>query len=245
MGSAVDSRPRSLFGGGEPRVWERVDARRGATPPPKPFERRYRWVLDATLPLALLIAAGIAVLLPASLPTDARLALFAFTVAVILWSTTQLNAAYVALASVALLVLSGGGPQEALFGALASDVIWLMIGAFVLGGAVQQTGLAERLTQLVVGRARTVRGTFWLVTAVLVPLSFVIPSTSGRAAVSIPVFRSIAAAADDKRVSRALALLIPTVILVATISTLVGAGSHLIANDLLGQIADRRLSFGA
>lgn len=35
----------------------------------------------------------------------------------------------------------------------------------------------------------------------------------------------------------------PTIILVATITTLIGAGSHLIANDLLAQIADERISF--
>jgi di/tricarboxylate transporter len=78
---------------------------------------------------------------------------------------------------------------------------------------------------------------------VLIPLSFVIPSTSGRAAVTIPMFRGIADAADDRRVTRALALLMPTVILVSTITTLVGAGSHLIANDLLRQVAGRQIGF--
>lgn len=171
------------------------------------------------------------------------MSLFAFALAVILWSTTSLNAAYVALATVMLLIISGGADQEALYEALESDVIWLMIGAFVLGGAVQQTGLAARLTGLVVTRARTVGSVFWLLTTMLIPLSFVIPSTSGRAAVVIPVFRSIANAADDRRVTRAMALLMPTVILVATISTLIGAGSHLIAIDLLSEIADVRLSY--
>lgn len=142
-----------------------------------------------------------------------------------------------------LLILSGGSDQEALYEALESDVIWLMIGAFVLGGAVQQTGLAARLTQLVVTQARTIGSVFWLLTTMLIPLSFMIPSTSGRAAVVIPVFRSIANAADDRRITRAMALLMPTVILVATISTLIGAGSHLIANDLLDEIADVKLSY--
>ncbi len=182
-------------------------------------------------------------LLPAALPTEARLSLFAFALAVILWSTTSLNAAYVALATVMLLIISGGSEQEELYEALESDVIWLMIGAFVLGGAVQQTGLAARLTGLVVSRARTVSSLFWLLTTMLIPLSFVIPSTSGRAAVVIPVFRSIANAVGDRRITRAIALLMPTVILVATISTLIGAGSHLIANDLLDEIADVEISY--
>jgi len=195
------------------------------------------------LPLALSVTAGVAVLLPASLPYEARVALFAFALATILWSTTKLNAAYVALMAVMLTVLAGGSPQEELFDALASDVVWLMIGAFVLGGAMRQTGLAERLTGFVFNRASSVRGVFWLLTTVLIPLSFFIPSTSGRAAVVMPVFRSIADATGDKKIVRALALLMPTVILVATITTLIGAGSHLIAVDLLGQITGESISF--
>jgi anion transporter len=208
-------------------------------PQPRPF----RWVVNAFLPLALTLTAGIAVLLPTSLPTEGRLTLFAFVLAAILWSTTSINAAYIALGTVMLLVLTGGTSQEHLFEALASDVIWLMIGAFILGGAVQKTGLAARLTRLVVAKANTVSSLLWLLTTVLIPLSFLIPSTSGRAAVTLPVFRSITTAIDDKRITRAIALLMPTVILVSTITSLVGAGSHLIANDLLYQITQQRISF--
>ena len=223
-------------------LWTRFEDKQSPTNT-RPRSRKFRWVVDAVLPLSLTTVTAIAVLLPGSLPNSARLALFAFALAVILWSTTSINAAYVALAAMMLLILSGGSTQEQLYQALASDVIWLMIGAFILGGAVQQTGLASRLTGLVVARARTVGSVFWLLTTMLIPLSFFIRSTSGRAAVVIPVFRSIAQAGDDKRITRALALLMPTVILVATIATLIGAGSHLIANDLLKQIAGVQLSF--
>lgn len=233
-----------MTGSGQAGIWTLFDAQwERATRPAGGGRRRFRWVVDAALPLTLTVVTGIAVLLPTSLPGPARLSLFAFALAVILWSTTTLNASYVALGAIVALILARGSPQERLYDALGAEVIWLMIGAFVLGGAVEQTGLAARLTQVVVARARTIRGTFWLLTAVLIPLTFVIPSTSGRAAVTIPVFQSIAGAADDRRVTRALALLMPTVILVATISTLIGAGSHLIANDLLSQIAGERISF--
>ncbi len=94
-------------------------------------ERSYRWVVDAILPISMTIVAGIGVMLPESLTREARIALFTFALATILWSTTKLNAAYVALAVTIILVLSGGRPQEALFDSLATDVIWLMIGAFV------------------------------------------------------------------------------------------------------------------
>lgn len=202
------------------------------------------WLVTALLPLTLILVTGIAVLVPSTLPTQGRLAIFAFLLAAILWSMTSINAAYVALGSVMFLVLTGGISQEQLYGALASHVVWLMIGAFVLGGAVQKTGLATRLTQVVVARADTVGSLFWLLTTVLIPLSFLIPSTSGRAAVTVPIFRSIATATDDKRIIRALALLMPTIILVSTIVSFVGAGSHLVANDLLEQITGQQIYFG-
>ncbi|MEJ7654424.1 MAG: SLC13 family permease [Chloroflexia bacterium] len=218
-----------------------MDARR--IRPTVPYRRRFRWIVDATIPVALITTAGVGVLLPISLAAEARISLFAFSLAVILWSTTSINATYSALVSMMVLVLMGGASQDRLYDSLASDVVWLMIGAFVIGGAIQHTGLAVRLTQLIVTRARSVRGVFWLVTMLLIPLSFFIPSTSGRAAISIPIFQSITSAADDRRVTRALALLMPTVILVATVTSLIGAGSHLIANDLLNQVAKQKISF--
>ncbi|WP_437916796.1 SLC13 family permease [Sorangium sp. So ce302] len=207
--------------------------------PPRPADR-----VRVVLPLSLTIAAGIAVVLPATLPAPARIALFAVLLAIILWSTTSLDVAYVGLGAALLLLLTGVSPQERLFDSLASDVIWLMIGAFILGGAVEQSGLAMRLAQRVVERARTVRGLFWCLTAVLIPSSLFVPSVSGRALIAIPIFRSISSITEDPRITRALALLFPTVILVSTIGSLVGAGSHLVANQLLSQVTGRRLSFG-
>lgn len=205
--------------------------------------RRLRWTIKAVPVLVMIALLGVGVMMPATLTDRARLALFGFGLAVVLWSLTTINAAYVALGAVLLLVLGGALQQDDLFKALESDVIWLMIGAFILGAAVQQTGLAGRLTGLVARRVRSVDGMMWLVTLVLLPTAFLIPSTSGRAAVALPVFRSLSDAANDPKVTRALGLLIPTVILVSTIASLTGAGSHLIANDLMDKVADVEISF--
>ncbi len=223
-------------------LWALADERR-APDRPRPAARRWRWTIGAVPVLVLIALLGVGVMIPATLADEARLALFGFGVALVLWSFTGINAAYVALGAVLLLVLGGALEQDDLFEALESDVIWLMIGAFILGAAVQDTGLAARLTGLVARRVRSVGGMLWLVTLALLPTAFLIPSTSGRAAVALPVFRSLSDAAGDARVTRALGLLIPTVILVSTIASLTGAGSHLIANDLLDEVADVELSF--
>lgn len=206
--------------------------------------RAFRWAVEAIPCLGLVATLAACVLLPEGLGAPGRIALFAFGVAVVLWTATDFNAAYVALAAMLLLVVAGAVPEKRLFDSLASDVVWLMIGAFVLGAAIQSSGLAGRLTRLVASRARSVGQVFWLLTTALLPLALLVPSTSGRAAVALPVFRAVSDAAGDARTTRALALLVPTVILVSTVSTLVGAGSHLVANDLLERIAGRRIGFG-
>ncbi len=212
--------------------------------PPRPRARDFRWVVGALPVMVLMVVLSLAVFLPRDVDTPARLALFAFGAAAILWTFTRLNAAYVALGAALFLSLTGAIEQEDLFEALEADVIWLMIGAFMLGAAVQTSGLASRMTRAVAGHQASVGGLIWRITAALVPLAFLIPSTSGRAAVVLPMFHRLADAAGDKRVTRALALLIPAIILVSTISSLVGAGSHLIANELLDEVSDRSIGFG-
>jgi anion transporter len=235
----------SRLPGGAFSVWTGADQRspKATQKSVKPRQQKNSWMINAVLPLSLIAIAGMLVLLPTALSIPARLSLFAFISTVILWSTTSFNAAFVALSAVMFLVLTGAVPQTKLYQSLASDVIWLMIGAFILGGAVQHTGLAARLTQAVVARARTVSSLLWLLTTMIFPLCFFIPSTSGRAAVVIPVFRSITNAVNDRRITKAIAILMPTVILVSTIGTLIAAGSHLIANDLLNQTTQQSLSF--
>ncbi|PMB18684.1 sodium:solute symporter, partial [Fischerella thermalis CCMEE 5319] len=207
------------------------------------FRRLSRWQTKLLLALFLTFISGVTVFLSDSLSIQGRLTIIVFLLTVILWSMTSINAGYIALVSVLMLLLTGSISQEDFFESLGSDVVWLMIGAFILGGAVKQTGLATRLTQAVAAKAHNVSSLFWLLTTVLIPLSFLIPSTSGRAAVTHPIFRSVANAIEDKRTRRALAILMPSIILVSTIASLTGAGSHLVAKDLLEEISEKDISF--
>lgn len=194
----------------------------------------------AAVVIALAVLLAVA---PPELSGQARLAFFAFGTATIAWAATRLDPAFVALAAAAFLAVTGAVPQDGFLSSLGADIVWLMIGAFVLGEAIAATGLATRLARFVTARARRTDQIFWLVSAVLLPLTAVIPSTSGRAAVALPLHRSLASALGDAEAARALALLMPIVILVTTIAALTGAGSHLIANDLLAGMGGQRISF--
>ncbi len=195
------------------------------------------------LPITLILIVEIVLLLPSSLTMEAKWSLFGFCCAIILWITTTINSAYIALGSVLFLIISGTAKQELLFDSLASDVIWLMIGSFILGRALQVTGLAEKMTCFVVNRARNISSLCWVLTMIIQILAFFIPSTSGRAAVVLPVFQVISKEIGSRRITKALAILMPTVILVSTSSTIIGAGSHLIALDMLKEFNNKNITF--
>jgi anion transporter len=195
--------------------------------------------------IALAAAAiGFGVTLPTGLELDARLSLFAFGIAALLWATTKIEVGYVALGAAVFLALTGAIEQEKLFDTLGSKIVLLMIGTFVVGAAAEESGLAARLSHLASSKVKNVRGMMWFSSMVLVPLTFLIPSTSGRAALVLPMFKNLTDAAAMPAVTRAMALLIPVVILVSAIASITGAGSHLIAIDLLAETTGQRISFG-
>lgn len=196
------------------------------------------------LVLGAAAAIGFGVTVPAGLELDARLSLLAFGIAALLWATAKIEAGYVAMGAAVFLALTGVIEQERLFETLGSKVIWVMIGAFIVGAAAEDSGLAARLSHLASSKVKNVRGMMWFTSMILVPLTFLIPSTSGRAAVVLPMFKNLTDAAAMPAVTRALALLIPSAILVSTIASITGAGSHLIAIDLLAETSGQRISFG-
>lgn len=192
--------------------------------------------------LAVAGVAGIAAL-PDALGTAGKIALGTFALTVIGWTLTKLNDTFVALFAAAGLVLSATISTENFFASLGNSVVWLMIGAFIVAAALNKSGASARLTALAAGRARTVEQLFYLLTAVLLFTALLIPSTSARAALMVPVYAAMAAAFNDPRINRALAIMLPVNILQTAVASLVGAGAHLVINDVLGQLTGRPLSF--
>jgi len=73
--------------------------------------------------------------------------------------------------------------------------------------------------------------------------AFVVPSTSGRAALLLPVYLALAGTISDRRINRALALLFPTVILLSACASLMGAGAHLVAVDFMARLGAAPIGF--
>jgi sodium-dependent dicarboxylate transporter 2/3/5 len=170
------------------------------------------------------------------------LTLVVFGAAVLLWVCTPLDDTFVALAAVAALLVFGVLPASSL-AALGNSTTWLLIAAFVLAAGVTASGLPARLATWLMGRARTVRGLAHLTALALLLTAFFVPSTSGRAALALPVHDSLRGRLNE-RVSRALGVLFPSVILLTAVATLVGAGAHLITNSLLEAATGQGIGFG-
>ncbi|NYI07868.1 SLC13 family permease [Allostreptomyces psammosilenae] len=179
-----------------------------------------------------------------ALSPEGRTTLLVFAAATAAWTLTRVDDTYIALGAGLALATTGVLSGDQLFAGLGGETIWLLICAFVLAAGVTRSGLALRATVFLVSDAGTPRRLVHLTTAALVVSALAIPSTSGRAAMALPVFAAMATALRDRpRLVRALALLFPTVILLSAVATLIGAGAHLITARVLEEATGAGIGF--
>lgn len=181
--------------------------------------------------------------LPADLGADARISLIVTALALIGWVGTRIPESLIALGAALSLVLTGAMPEERLYAALGSDLVWLLLAAFIIAAVLKETGLAERMVSpLTTSRPRFVA--FAIMLAGLVAITaFLLPSTSGRAALLLPVFLALVPLLPDPRLGKAMSLLFPTVILLSAGGSLIGAGAHLVAVEAIGATGGPRIGY--
>jgi di/tricarboxylate transporter len=197
--------------------------------------------------LGPLLAAGVTVwciwVLPETLSVQGRMALIITMLALIGWVATPLPESLVALASAVALVLTGVIAETQLYAILGSDLVWLLLAAFIIAAVLKECGLAERMMAPLLSRQmRFVAFAFVLATTIALT-AFLLPSTSGRAALLLPVFLAIVPHLPDERLRRPLALMFPTVILLSAGGSLIGAGAHLVAVEAIVATGGDRLTY--
>ncbi|GGX64595.1 transporter [Tateyamaria omphalii] len=164
-----------------------------------------------------------------TLSPDARIVLIVIVCAMIGWVATRLPDSLVALIAALALVVLGAQPPEALTDTLGSQIVWLLLAAFVIAAVVKEAGLVERLVAPLTRTAPRVLPFFLGTGLAISATAFLLPSTSGRAALLLPVFLGLLSALPDHRLVKPLALLFPTAILLSAGGSLIGAGAHLVA----------------
>jgi len=179
-----------------------------------------------------------------ALSTYARLALFTFGLAVLGWIFTDINDTYIAVVAALVFIITGIEQPATFFATLGDPMIWLLLSSFIIAAGVTASGLSNRLTLAVATRTRTVNQLCYGLTFVILATAFVIPATSGRAALMVPIFLVLSKAINQPRISRALALLFPTIILLSAVASLIGAGAHLVTADIVARLGGETISFG-
>lgn len=218
----------------------RTRAGRPSSPPPRFGGRkvvvpkpRLSTLVSVIFLLALCICVAAAGLW-SDLPVDGAITLVVFLVAVWMWIFAPVEDTYVALGAALTLVVLGPIDSEDFTRTLGENVIWLLVGSFVVAAAVTASGLSARVAARVLSVARTPRQLVHLVTFVLLITTFAIPATSGRAALALPVFMALAAVLRHRpALVVCLALVFPSAILFSAIGSLLGAGAHLVTSEIV------------
>ncbi|ONM50052.1 SLC13 family permease [Nocardia donostiensis] len=182
----------------------------------------------------LLCAGIVAAAAFGDLERDGAVTLVVFVAAIWMWVFAPLPDTYIALGAALVLVVAGPIDTDTFTGTLGDSVIWLLVGAFIIAAAVTASGLSARVAARLLTLARTPRQLVHLITVALLVTAFAIPATSGRAALALPVFLALAGVLRDRpRLVLALAVVFPSVILFSAVGSLLGAGAHLIASEIV------------
>ena len=223
--------------------------------------RRLPWrrIVSAVLAASLCAAVGVAAWRAGggegSLSVTGALTLIIFIASVWAWAFTSVDDTYISLGAATALVLTGALSPDEMFASLGDDTIWLLVAAFVIAVGVSASGLTGRLAAWLVTGTDHPRVLLHLVTAAIVATVFAAPSTSGRAALLLPVYTALAGAlrtgsgdddalaASRKRLIHALSIVFPTVILLSAIGSFLGAGAHLVTSHIVASAGGKEFSF--
>ena len=110
-----------------------------------------------------------------------------------LWTTGVVAEHLTALAFFLAAMLSAVAPASVVFSAFHSTALWLVFGGLVISVAVRRSGLGERLAALLARRmGPSYLGVIGGIVAIGTGLAFLMPSTTGRVLVLVPVVVALA-----------------------------------------------------
>jgi di/tricarboxylate transporter len=142
---------------------------------------------------ALAIGLWLTLLPPAGLTRLEGETIAAVLLTLSLWGTASVPGYVASLLLFAIALVAKLAPPTLVFSGFASSAIWLIVSGFVIGSAIGATGLGDRLAAVLAplltsSHARLIGG---LMTASML-LSFVMPSSVGRAVVMVPIAMALA-----------------------------------------------------
>lgn len=192
--------------------------------------------------LYLLMVAGVFWGMP-TLAFPGKMALLIFLTAIGIWVSEKVDATLVALLAAFAMWAAGLTGGEKVLSGLGDPFIAFVVAGFMLGGAFKVAGLSDRVAHWFARRSGNTAQLFYRLTTALILLSFVIPSTSARAALLMPVYVAISGALANDRAKKALAVLFPVTIVLSCVTSYLGAGANLMTADFIARFSGEHVTY--
>ena len=148
-----------------------------------------KWMKIAGIFVSLLVFAILYTMpTPVQMTGQGQAVLAVFGMVFVLWVTQAIPTYASALVAMVMLVFTGGWTQKETLAVFGQDVIWLMLSAFVITSGMEKSGFAKRLALFIVSKVgTTAKKALISLAAVNMLLAFVVPSTTARAAMLLPI----------------------------------------------------------
>lgn len=196
------------------------------------------------LPLALIVFTVILLMpTPNGLTVQGQRALAVFWLAFILWLTTPIPVWLTSMLAIVLLALTGAWDYKQAFYRFGEEVIWLMVAAFIIASALEKSGVGKRLAyRMAYYFGRTAPMALLGMIILNFVLAFVVPSTTARAALVLPIALLMAEAFGAKpgksRFGKLLMLQQPIANNLATATILTATAPQIMAWGFLKTLAN-------
>lgn len=148
-----------------------------------------RWMKITGITISLLAFALIYTMdTPVQMTLQGKSSLAVFGMVFVLWVTQAIPTYAAALVAIVVLVFTGGWTQKDTLAVFGQDVIWLMLSAFIITSGMEKSGFARRMALFIVSRfGTTAKRALIALGVVNLLLAFVVPSTTARAAMLLPI----------------------------------------------------------
>jgi anion transporter len=106
----------------------------------------------------------------------------------VLWVSQSIPPFLSSLAAIILLVITGAWDEKSTLGVFGLDVLWVMLMAFFITSGMQKSGFATRLALWITSHfGHTARGALFTLAVTNLLLAFIVPSTTARATLMLPI----------------------------------------------------------
>ncbi len=208
-----------------------------------------KWLKRIGMPLALIVFLVLMLMpTPPGLTVQGQRALAVFTLAFILWLTMPIPVWLTSMVAILLLAVTGAWDYKQAFYQFGQEVIWLMVCAFIIASALEKSGIGKRIAYgMTLAFARNAYTTLLGFILLNLILAFVVPSTTARAAIVLPIALMIAEAyrakPGESNFGKLLMLQQPVANNLSTALILTATAPQLIAHGFIKYLAGYEISW--